>query len=318
MYLVPRFLTGSATRRGKMQCQKCKKLIGCRSKTCKHCKFTIINDLCPQPRGNSVHQAVALQLPPFMEKSIFSVRRSKGGKDHRCFVRCETFSEGESRAINKNPTIIFSCDFPPCVTIQELGEYPQDYVCEHAKLCHSQSCVKRAATPLLRREKLDKLPISQEIKDSINELQLKCHAKEVSLVQVLSSESLAVVEQLGANEDNTLVTDAVSFVHVRFEKSKALTGIQLQVFCSGRPCAAWNPVFSANYESVAKTFSNLRLANCVHFAACLWATASDDSLDRDFGLYLRALRSFSSTLSVETGPGLSAAAENSIAHSLVD
>ena len=298
-----------------MPCQKCKNLIGCRSKTCKYCKSAVTNESLPQARGTAMQQAVILQLPSFMENVIYSVRKSKAGPDHRCFVRRQAASEGESRSNGGSFfSTVFSCDYPPCVTIQELGEHPQDYMCEHAKLCRGHLSVTKAKIPVLRAEKQDELPISKQVKDTLNLLQDQCLAKGVPMVQLLSNKTLAVVEQLGANEDNTIVREIVSFVHVRFEKTKTSTGVQAQVFCTGRPCMAWNPVFSTTYKPATGGSSNVRLSSCTHFAACLWAIASDEGLDRDFGLYLRAAQGVSAG---QTDTICSAAAVESISDSVM-
>ena len=271
-----------------MQCQKCRRLIGCRSKICKFCKSRLNKvNLHSSRKEKFMHQAVKLQLPLDLKTCLFSVKKSRGGPDHRCFVRCEV----EDVCVEKGQqTGRYSCDYPPCVTAQELGGKFQNFLCEHAKLCRNQSTVSKAKILCLKVEKLDELPLNEGMKVSLKALDDQCTLKEVPLVQLVSDKTLAVVDQLEADQDNALVPEIVSFVHVRFERIKTQGQWQHQVFCSGRSCIAWNPVFSTVTRKGDQAFSAAvsNANNCRHYNACLWAVASDKSLDADFRHHLMA------------------------------
>ena len=170
-------LSTNPTRRGVMQCHKCRRLIGCRSKACKFCKSPLMEaNVVSYRKGSCLRQAVRLQLPVNLLTRIYSVRRLKGGPDHRCFVRCEI---EESESNNGHQTTRYSCDYPLCVTEQELGEKVQNFLCEHAKLCRSQSTVSGAQIPQLKLEQLDELPLSEDVKAALKLLHEQCNAKQV-------------------------------------------------------------------------------------------------------------------------------------------
>lgn len=273
-------LPGNATRRGVMPCQKCQCLIGCRSKVCKHCK-SLLNESNPPFKRNKKQQrqAVQLQIPSNSTVMVFSVRRSKVGPDHRCFVWCErNFPDNRMRDV-------YSCDYPPCVTARELGSKAPSFLCEHAKVCRSQGSINNSRALYLDQEKLSGEFFSGEVSNSLKDLNLRCDSKNVALVQCVSERTFVVVDQLHFEQGGSLAPDLIGFVHVRFERTKANGGLRIEVFCSGRPCMAWNPVFSCTVNK-GSSLPVLRSLNCVHYSACLWAIASDVELAQEFKLFL--------------------------------
>lgn len=275
-----RMLPGNATRRGVMPCQKCQCLIGCRSKVCKHCK-SLLNESNPPFKRNKKQQrqAVQLQIPSNSTVMVFSVRRSKVGPDHRCFVWCErNFPDNRMRDV-------YSCDYPPCVTARELGSKAPSFLCEHAKVCRSQGSINNSRALYLDQEKLSGEFFSGEVSNSLKDLNLRCDSKNVALVQCVSERTFVVVDQLHFEQGGSLAPDLIGFVHVRFERTKANGGLRIEVFCSGRPCMAWNPVFSCTVNK-GSSLPVLRSLNCVHYSACLWAIASDVELAQEFKLFL--------------------------------
>ena len=278
-------LPGNATRRGVMPCQKCQRLIGCRSKVCKHCKF-LLNEANPPFRRSRKHllQAIQLQIPLQSIVTVFSVRRSKVGPDHRCFVWCEQ-SDPDNRMRD-----VYSCDYPPCVTARELGNKPMSFMCEHAKICCGQGLTSNSRVLELNQEKLSSEYITPEMAESLRELNRQCDNKGVPLVQGVSDRTFVVVDQLSTDQDSSLATDLTGFVHVRFERSKVSGQWQTQVFCSGRSCMAWNPVFSCVSNKRSSLPTVVRSVNCIHFSACLWAITSDEKLEHEFKLYIEGVK----------------------------
>ncbi|PFX32369.1 uncharacterized protein LOC111320984 [Stylophora pistillata] len=276
-----RMLPGNATRRGVMPCQKCQCLIGCRSKVCKHCK-ALLNESNPPFKRNKKqqHQAVQLQIPSNSTMTVFSVRRSKVGPDHRCFVWCErNFPENRMRDV-------YSCDYPPCVTARELGNKTSSFLCEHAKVCRSQGSINNSRVLYLDQEKLSSEFFSEEVSTSLKDLNLKCSSKNVALVQCVSERTFVVVDQLHLEQGGSLAPDLIGFVHVRFERTKVNDSLKTEVFCSGRPCMAWNPVFGCVVNKGSSAPTVWRSLNCLHCSACLWAIASDKELAHEFQLCL--------------------------------
>ena len=278
-------LPGNATRRGVMPCQKCQCLIGCRSKVCKHCKF-LLNEANPPFRRNRklLRQAIQLQIPSNSVVTVFSVRRSKVGPDHRCFVWCES-NDPDNRMKD-----MYSCDYPPCVTARELGNKPTSFLCEHAKICRAQGSTMDSRVLELYQEKLFSEYLTAEVSNSLNELNSQCSIKGVPLVQGVSDRTFVVVDQLHTDERRSLTSDLIGFVHVRFERSKVGSLWQTQVFCSGRACMAWNPVFSCVSSKGCSQPTVLRSLNCIHYSACLWAITSNENLEREFKLYLEGAK----------------------------
>lgn len=280
-----RMLPGNATRRGVMPCQKCQCLIGCRSKVCKHCKF-LLNEANPPFRRNRklLRQAIQLQIPSNSVVTVFSVRRSKVGPDHRCFVWCES-NDPDNRMKD-----MYSCDYPPCVTERELGNKPTSFLCEHAKICRAQGSTMDSRVLELNQEKLFSEYLTAEVSNSLNELNSQCSIKGVPLVQGVSDRTFVVVDQLHTDERRSLTSDLIGFVHVRFERSKVGSLWQTQVFCSGRACMAWNPVFSCVSSKGCSQPTVLRSLNCIHYSACLWAITSNENLEHEFKLYLEGAK----------------------------
>ena len=278
-------LPGNATRRGVMPCHRCQSLIGCRSKVCKHCKFLLNETNPPYKRSRKqLPQAVQLHIPANSLVTVFSVRRSKVGPDHRCFVWCE-----KNGAYNRHNDVVYSCDYPPCVTAKELGDKSPPYLCEHAKFCHGQGFVNKGRILELHQDKLSSAMFGQEIADSLRALNKQCTTKGVPLVQCVSDRTFVVIDHLQTEQNSSLATDLIGFVHVRFERHKVHGCCQAQVICSGRPCMAWNPVFvSSKKGNSAPTV--LRLLNCIHYSACLWGITSDKMLEKDFAVHLEAAR----------------------------
>lgn len=280
-----RMLPGNATRRGVMPCQKCQCLIGCRSKVCKHCKF-LLNEANPPFRRGRKHllQAVQLQIPFNSVATVFSVRRSKVGPDHRCLVWCER-SDSENSMGG-----MYSCDYPPCVTAKELGDKSVTFLCEHAKICCSQTLTSHSRVLELNEEKLSSECLTEEVSESLRELNKQCSNKGVSMVQSVSDKTFVVADQFQTDQGGSLATDLIGFVHVRFERAKVNGLWQTQVFCSGRPCMAWNPVFSCVSQKRSSLPTVLRSVNCIHYSACLWAITSDEKLEHDFKVYVDGAR----------------------------
>lgn len=278
-------LPGNATRRGVMPCLKCQCLIGCRSKVCKHCK-SLLNESNPPFKRNKKHQrqAVKLQIPSNSTVTVFSVRRSKAGPDHRCFVWCErNYPDNRMRDV-------YSCDYPPCVTARELGNKATSFLCEHAKICRSQGLVNSSQVLDLNQDKLSSDVLSEEVSNSLKELNMQCNSKSVPLVQGVSERTFVVVDQLHSDQGGSLASDLIGFVHVRFERTKVNGCWQTQVFCSGRPCMAWNPIFSCVVNKGSSLPTVLRSVNCIHYSACLWAITSDEKLEQEFKLYIEGAK----------------------------
>lgn len=280
-----RMLPGNATRRGVMPCQKCQCLIGCRSKVCKHCKF-LLNESNPPFKRNRKHlrQAIQLHIPSNSTVSVFSVRRSKAGPDHRCFVWCEK-NDPENRMGD-----VYSCDYPPCVTARELGNKPMSFLCEHAKISRTQGSTNNSTVLELNEEKLSSEFWTEEVCNSLKELNRQCNSKSVPLVQGVSDRTFVVVDQLHTDQGSSLAADLIGFVHVRFERTKVSGCWQTQVFCSGRPCTAWNPVFSCVTNKDTSLPTVLRSVNCIHYSACLWGILSDEKLVQEFKPYLEGAK----------------------------
>lgn len=280
-----RMLPGNATRRGVMPCQKCQCLIGCRSKVCKHCKF-LLNESNPPFKRNRKHlrQAIQLHIPSNSTVSVFSVRRSKAGPDHRCFVWCEK-NDPENRMRD-----VYSCDYPPCVTARELGNKPMSFLCEHAKISRTQGSTNNSTVLELNEEKLSSEFWTEEVCNSLRELNRQCNSKSVPLVQGVSDRTFVVVDQLHTDQGSSLAADLIGFVHVRFERTKVSGCWQTQVFCSGRPCTAWNPVFSCVTNKDTSLPTVLRSVNCIHYSACLWGIISDEKLVQEFKPYLEGAK----------------------------
>ena len=280
-----RMLPGNATRRGVMPCQKCQCLIGCRSKVCKHCKF-LLNEANPPFRRNRklLRQAVQLQIPSNSFVTVFSVRRSKVGPDHRCFVWCQ---QNEPSSKMKD---IYSCDYPPCVTAMDLENKPV-VLCEHAKICRAQGSITNSRVLELKYEKLPSEYLTEAVSESLRELDRQCSSRGVPLVQGVSDRTFVVVDQLLHPDGvNNLASDFLGFVHVRFERSKVGSLWQTQVYCTGRPCIAWNPVFSCIAGKGNCQPSVVRSVNCIHYSACLWAITSNENLECEFKLYLEGAK----------------------------
>ncbi|XP_032227239.2 uncharacterized protein LOC116610626 [Nematostella vectensis] len=262
-----RLMGGTATRRGVMACTKCQLMIGCRSKICKHCKTQITEDP-PRIKREKGVSAVQLQLPESLNMQLFSVRKCKTGPELRCFVRVVTTSDQDD---GQRP---FYCDYPLCVMPKEPSN-PR-FVCEHVRAC---SAAVTAGVPLLDESKLDQLPLDEQMKITVLQLHQQCASYGLPLVQWITSKTLAVVDQ---SPDNAS-TDPVSFAHVRFDNVRGNGCFQRQVFCSGKTCMAWNFMSNSSNSSSSEVD---RACSCIHYAACMWAIASDDSLERDFGIYL--------------------------------
>ena len=280
-----RMLPGNATRRGVMPCQKCQCLIGCRSKVCKHCKF-LLNEANPPFRRNRklLRQAVQLQIPSNSFVTVFSVRRSKVGPDHRCFVWCQ---QNEPSSKMKD---MYSCDYPPCVTAMDLENKPV-VLCEHAKICRAQGSITNSRVLELNYEKLPSEYLTEVVSESLRELDRQCSSRGVPLVQGVSDRTFVVVDQLLHPDGvNNLASDFLGFVHVRFERSKVGSLWQTQVYCTGRPCIAWNPVFSCIAGKGNCQPSVVRSVNCIHYSACLWAITSNENLECEFKLYLEGAK----------------------------
>jgi hypothetical protein len=226
-------------------------------------------------------QAVKLCLPKALSIQMFSVRKCKTGPEQRCFVQFEDKTD-EPQNKRKICSSKYTCDYPLCVTAKELGNKVSDYICEHAEVCCTPTNVLKAKIPKLISEKLVEMPIGSNMKELVQVLQLRCANKNIPLVQHVSCKTLAVVEQLHGNLSDPLGTDGISFAHVRFEKVKGHGCFQRQVFCSGRSCMAWNFISNDSPAALMKSCS------CVHYAAALWAIASDTLLQKDFREYLDA------------------------------
>lgn len=270
---VCRIMNGNATRRGVMLCIKCNKMIGCRSKVCKHCKHPVTESITRQGPSKLIKQAVKLLLPADLGVEIYSVRKCKTGPELRCFVQFDS-----KNSTSKSAKYI--CDYPVCVTTKELEDKTSNYICEHAKYCFFP--VLQAKVPVLDLEKLATLNITGDMKESVQKLYSDSQSKGVPLVQYVSSRTLAIVEQINSTSNDTLGTGAVSFAHVRFENIKGQGCFQQQVHCSGRSCMTWNFLSSDPSTRAVKPYS------CVHYAIALWAVASDVLLQKDLGEFLDA------------------------------
>lgn len=273
-------MNGNATRRGVMLCTKCCKMIGCRSKICKHCKTQVTENAPRETNSRVVKQAVQLCLPKEFNIEMFSVRKCKTGPELRCFVQ---FENKPDQGTNKSKTCSsrYTCDYPLCITAKELGK-ESDYVCEHAKICHVTGSVIKAKIPKLNLDELSEMPFSSDLKGMIQVLHQQCSARNVPIVQHVSCKTLAVVDQMHSDTRGPLGTDIMSFVHVRFEKVRGQGCFQRQVFCSGQSCMGWNFISNDSPESLMKSCS------CVHFAVALWAIKSDDTLLKELREYLAA------------------------------
>lgn len=281
-----RMLPGNATKRGVMPCQNCQSLIGCRSKVCKYCNF-LINQANPPFSRSKKHrlQAVQLQIPSNSVVTVFSVRRSKVGPDHRCFVWLER-SDPDNRLKD-----VYSCDHPPCVTARELGNKQMTFLCEHAKMCCGLGLIASSRVLELNQEKLSSGFMTEDVLDSLQKLNTQCVNKGVPLVQCVSDRTFAVVDQLHNDQSSCLATNLISFVHIRFERSKVGGGWRSQVFCSGRSCMAWNPVFSSISSSKGNSLSTVfRSVGCIHYSACLWAITSDEKLECEFVSFIEGVK----------------------------
>lgn len=273
-----RIMNGNATRRGVMLCSKCSKMIGCRSKICKHCKHSVTESTTRPASNKLIKQAVKLCLPAELDVQIYSVRKCKTGPELRCFVQFDSTNE-PSTASKSNK---YACDYPLCVTAKELGDKTSAYMCEHARFCCNSTNILLARVPTLDFEKLAAMDCSTDMKDSVQKLHGNCQSKGVPLVQYVSSRTLAVVEEINVDPSDSLGMGILTFAHVRFENVKGQGCFQRQVFCSGRSCMAWNFLSNDSNATAGKTCS------CVHYAAALWAIASDASLQKDLGEYLDA------------------------------
>lgn len=281
-----RMLPGNATKRGVMACQNCQSLIGCRSKVCKFCNF-LINENNPPFSRSKKHklQAVQLQTPFNSILTVFSVRRSKVGPDHRCFVWHKRI-DPDNRLKD-----VYSCDHPPCVTAREVGNKQMTFLCEHAKMCCGFGTTTHSRVVELNQDKLSSEFITAQVLDSLKELNTQCMNKGVPLVQSVSERTFVVVDQLENDQDSFLSADLIGFVHVRFERNKVAGGWRTQVFCSGRSCMAWNPVFSCCVSSKGDSAPTLfRSITCIHYSACLWAILSDEKLELEFNSFIEGAK----------------------------
>lgn len=275
-----RIMNGNATRRGVMLCTKCNKMIGCRSKICKHCKNQVTENPPRESNPRVIKQAVQLCLPKELNIQMFSVRKCKTGPEQRCFVQ---FEDKHEKTTIKTNTLSskYTCDYPLCVTAKEL-EKASDYVCEHAKICCVSSNVTKAKIPKLNPEKLSEMPLDNDLKDMVQVLHQQCSARNIPLVHHVSCKTLAVVDHLHSDMSDPLGTDDISFAHVRFEKVRGQGCFQRQVFCSGQSCMGWNFISNDSPDGLMKSCS------CVHYAVALWAIASDNTLRKDLREYLDA------------------------------
>lgn len=260
-----------------MLCAKCNKMIGCRSKICKHCKHRLDESPARQASNKIIKQAVKLCLPSDLGMQIFSVRKCKTGPELRCFVQ---FDCKDTSTVDKSNK--YSCDYPLCVTAKELGDKTSNYMCEHAKVCCTTVNILKAKIPNLDLQKLTSLEFDSDMMESVQELHSQCISKHVPLVQYVSCRTLAVVEHINTDSNDPLGTDIISFAHVRFENVKGQGCFQRQVFCSGRSCMTWN--FLSNDTNAAA----IKACSCAHYAAALWAISSDAALHKDMGEYLDA------------------------------
>ncbi|XP_031574407.1 uncharacterized protein LOC116308163 [Actinia tenebrosa] len=276
-----RIMNGNATRRGVMLCSKCNKMIGCRSKICKHCKNQVTENPPRETNPRVIKQAVQLCLPKELNIQMFSVRKCKTGPELRCFVQ---FEDKHDSTTNKSKCCSskYTCDYPLCITAKELGNKASDYICEHAKICCVSANVAKAKIPKLNLEKLSEMPLGNDMKDMVQALYQQCSDKNIPLVQYVSRKTLVVVDHLHSDLGNPLGSDIISFAHLRFEKVKGQGCFQRQVFCSGQSCMAWNFISNDSPASLMKSCS------CVHYAVALWAIASDSTLLKDLREYLDA------------------------------
>lgn len=266
-------MNGNATRRGVMLCTKCNKMIGCRSKVCKHCKNSVTESPTRQASNKQIKQAVKLSLPGELGVEIYSVRKCKTGPELRCFVQFDTKN-------SSSKSTKYTCDYPLCVTAKELGDKTSNFMCEHAKYCFVP--VLQAKVPVLDFEKLAVLSLTADMRESVEKLHSDSQSKGVPLVQYVSSRTLAVVDKINTSSNDTLGIGIVSFAHVRFENIKGQGCFQQQVNCSGQSCMTWNFLSSDPNTTAIKTYS------CVHYAIALWAVASDASLQKELKEFLDA------------------------------
>ena len=248
----------------------CQKEVGCRSKTCKHCKVVINFSKSKALDNNNL---LIVQLSPLTnpEYIMFSVKKSISPSEERCFIRqAATKDDPVKETMDSTHGFSWVCE---CVENDSFSETP---ICEHAKCFYRNPKIVQARTVVLIDEKIDCLPIDSLFKNKLKELWESNKKKERPLVQQVALNTLVVLDI--EKDMSGSSADSITCVHIRFVKVKRHRFVQPHIFCSGKSCSYWSPLEGQGESPIT----------CLHYCISLWAIASDNELHGYYKVFLEA------------------------------
>lgn len=253
-----------ARKRGSTQCIQCGENNGNRANNCKNCGRVLPGKENKRQRQNTSRDISTLNSKANIK--VFSCRVRKEGPDYRTFVTRDT---------TKGKWICFNKKCLPSYIVRSRSKLSQSVDCEHirlVKLEHGENIETECQTQAeLNQAKLDTLPIPLRYKTEIRSL-LK---QSPYIIQRVSSESFAVRDSHESQEH------PLGLLHVQLQRAKQIRqeqhqSVQKPFYC---PCSAFHQYHSqiAGPSSISKPSRR-----CVHFYICLWAVASDESIQQEF------------------------------------